>query len=55
MQGPIINVPLNPRTYLSDPFDIANETKNIEVQLCVYPKSSLINENQKASELPGRE
>ena len=55
MQGPLINAPLNPSTYLlSDPFDTANETKTTEVQFCAYPKSSLINENQRANELPGR-
>ena len=55
MQGPIINAPLNPSTYLSDPFDIANETKATEAQFHAYPKLSLINEDHRASELPGRE
>ena len=55
MQGPLINASLNPSTYLSDPFDIANETKTTEVQFHVYSKLSLINENQRASKLPGRE
>ena len=43
MQSPISNPPLDPSTYLSDPFDIDNETKTKEVHLSAYPKSSLIN------------
>ena len=55
MQGPSINAHLNPSTYLSDPFHTAKETKTTEVQFSAYPKSSLINENQRANKLPGRE
>ena len=38
MQGPVINAPLNPSTYLSDPLVIANETKTKEVQFNAYLK-----------------
>ena len=55
MQGPLINAPLNPSTYLSHLFNTANETKTTKVQFHAYPKLSLINENQRLSELPGRE
>ena len=51
----MINAPLNPSTYLSDPFDIANETKTKEVQFSAYPKLSLFNEHERPSELSGRE
>ena len=49
------NAPLNASTYLSDPFDIDNETKTKEVYFNAYPKSSLINENQRSSKMFGRE
>ena len=55
MQGALINPPLNPSLYLSEPFDNANKTKTTEVQFCAYLKSSLINENQRDNRLPGRE
>ena len=55
VQGPLINTPLDPSTHLSDPFDNANETKTADLQFCPYPKSSLINENQRVSGLPDRE
>ena len=55
MQDPMIDASLNPGTYLPDPFDIANETKTKEVHFSAYPKSSLINKNQRTSELYGRE
>ena len=40
MQGPVINAPLNPSTYLSDPFETDNETKIKEVHFSAYPKPS---------------
>ena len=55
MQGHMINASLNPSTYLTDPFNIANETKIREVHFSAYPKSSLINENQRTSKIFGRE
>ena len=55
MQGPLSSPPLYPGTYLSDPFDIDNETKAKEVHLSAYPKSSLSNESQKTSKLSGRQ
>ena len=55
MQGQMINAPMNPSAYLSDPFNIAIETKTKEVQFSAYPKLSLFNENQRTSELTGRE
>ena len=48
MQGPLINAPLNPSTYLSEPFVIVNETKTTEVQFHAYPKLSLINEKSES-------
>ena len=54
-QGPMSNSPLNPTRYLSDPFDIANETKTKEVHFSAYPKPSLISKNHRTSELSGRE
>ena len=36
-QGPTIDGPLNPSIYLSDPLDIANETKTKEVHFSAYP------------------
>ena len=51
----MINAPLNPRPYLSDPVNIANETKTKEVHFGAYPKSSLINKNHRISKLPGRQ
>ena len=55
MQGPISNPPLDPITYLLDPFDTDNETKTRDIHFSTYPKSSLINDNQKTSELTIRE
>ena len=49
------NAYLNQSTYLPDPFNIANETKAKGVHFRTYPKSSLINENQRTSKLSGRE
>ena len=54
-QGQSINTPLDLSTHLTDPFDTASETKTVEVKFCAYPKSSLINENQRVSRLPDRE
>ena len=55
MQGPVLDASLNPSTYLSDLFDIANEINTKEAHFSAYPKSSLINENQRPSRLSGRE
>ena len=55
MQGQSINTPLDLSTHLTDPFNIANETKTVEVKFCAYPKSSPINENKRNSRLPDRE
>ena len=55
MLGPINNPPLDATTSLLNPFDTDNETKMKEVYFSAYPKSSLIIENQKTSELTSRE
>ena len=55
MQGLMIDAPLNPSTYLPDPFDSANKTKTKEVHFSAYPKSPLINTNQRISKLSGRQ
>ena len=55
MQGSMIDAPLNPSRHLSDPFDIAPETRTKEVHFSAYPKSSLINKNWRTSELFGKE
>ena len=55
MQGSVSNPPLDPTTYLLDPFNTDNKTKMKEVHFSAYPKLSVISENQKTSMLTSRE
>ena len=55
IQGQPINIPLDPSTHLTDPFDSAHETITVEDDFCVYPKSSLSNGNWRVSRLIDRE